>query len=79
VIAQEYDSLFAKVIVKAAGRKEAISKITNVLEGSLIVELSPIKRFCNQCCNIPTFRKPIFTRWIDSIRNSRIMMRKTGS
>jgi acetyl/propionyl-CoA carboxylase alpha subunit len=69
VIPQEYDSLFAKLIIKADDRAQAIQNLTAVLENSMIAGVITNKYFLQRVLEHPDFlQNRINTRWIESHR-----------
>ena len=67
VIPQEYDSLFAKVIVHAKSRDESIQRVTQALQESLIAGTITNKFYLERVLQSPDFQKNrIHTRWMES-------------
>ena len=67
VIPQEYDSLFAKLIVHGKTREETIQLASNVLEKTLVAGTITNKFYLQSVLNHEDFRKNrIHTRWIES-------------
>ena len=69
VIPPEYDSLFAKLIIKANDRAQAIQHATAILENSMIAGVITNKYFLHRVIEHPDFsQNRINTRWIESHR-----------
>ena len=66
VIAQEYDSLFAKLIVHAPTREQAIARLTTLLDETLVAGILTNKYYLRSVLSHPDFQgNTHFTRWID--------------
>jgi 3-methylcrotonyl-CoA carboxylase alpha subunit len=67
VVPQEYDSLFAKLIVCSGSREKTLNDLRKVLERCRIAGLLTNKYFLQDVVSHPDFEQNrIFTRWIDS-------------
>ncbi|MGH9856250.1 MAG: biotin/lipoyl-containing protein, partial [Acidobacteriota bacterium] len=67
VIPQEYDSLFAKVIVQGKTRKETIEKLSTVLDDTLIAGTITNKFYLQAVLQHKDYLKnKIHTRWIEA-------------
>jgi 3-methylcrotonyl-CoA carboxylase alpha subunit len=67
VIPQEYDSLFAKLIVSAPDRKSAIKQMMKALDQTLIAGTITNKFYLDRVLKHPDFKNnKIHTRWIES-------------
>jgi 3-methylcrotonyl-CoA carboxylase alpha subunit len=67
VIPQEYDSLFAKLIVSASDRSAAISAMSTALNETLVAGTITNKFYLQRVFQADDFRNnQIHTRWIDS-------------
>lgn len=67
VVAQEYDSLFAKMIVCTDSRKNTITELSRILKETTIAGLLTNKYFLDRVLNHAEFEQnSIFTRWIET-------------
>ncbi len=66
VIPQEYDSLFAKLIIHGRNRGEVIARLSNVLEESFVAGTITNKFYLESILRHEDFEQNrIYTRWID--------------
>jgi acetyl/propionyl-CoA carboxylase alpha subunit len=67
VVAQEYDSLFAKMILCSESRDQTITGLSGILKETRISGLLSNKYFLNRVLDHPDFKQnSIFTRWIQA-------------
>lgn len=67
VIPQEYDSLFAKLILHGLSRREVIDRFSTILENTLVAGTITNKFYLQRVLNHEDFQENrIHTRWIES-------------